>query len=102
MPPVWYIKSKLDETSWLKILQMADVIDNKGVRGVYGTRVIAKDGHECNSIAELEIDNWLFQHGISHEKEPFYPYDEELNPNTKYRGDLNIGNTLIVFGGLLS
>lgn len=102
MPPTWYLKSKLNESSWLKILQLAGVIDDKGIRGIYGTKVIAKDGHECNSLAELEIDNWLSQNGIPHEKEPFYPYDKELNPNTKYRGDFKVGNTLIEYAGLMT
>jgi hypothetical protein len=102
MPPTWYLKSKLNEKSWLKILQMAGVIDDKGIRGFYGTRVIAKDGHECNSLAELEIDNWLSQNGILHEKEPLYPYDEELNPNTRYRGDFKIGITIVEYAGLMS
>jgi hypothetical protein len=102
MPPTWYLKSKLNENSWLRILQMAGVIDEGGVRGTYGTRVLAKDGHECNSIAEVEIDNWLSENDIPHEKEPFYPYDEELNPNTRYRGDFKIGETIVEYAGLMT
>jgi len=102
MPPTWYIKSKVNENSWLKILQMAGVIDDGGIRGINGTRILAKDGHECNSIAEVEIDNWLFQNGIEHEKEPLYPQDNELNPKGRYRGDFRIGRTIVEYAGLMT
>ena len=42
--------------------------------------VIAHDGHECLSLAEKTIDDLLFDHSISHEKEPRYP-------GADYRGD---------------
>jgi hypothetical protein len=38
-----------------------------------GTLVLANDGHQCHSLAEARIDNWLTVQGIPHEREPTYP-----------------------------
>jgi hypothetical protein len=45
--------------------------------------VLAKDGHECLSLAEKTVDDLLFENGISHEKEPHYP-------GAMYRADWKI------------
>lgn len=38
-----------------------------------GTMVLAEDGHVCLSLAEKEIDDFLYRRGIKHEKEVYYP-----------------------------
>ena len=53
---------------------------------------VVKDGHECNSLAELEIDNWLFSNQIVHDKEPHYPYHSVYNLNERLRADFKIEN----------
>lgn len=41
---------------------------------MYKRRIcIARDGHICNSVSELIIDNWLHKHNITHQKEAPYP-----------------------------
>ena len=59
--------------SWFKLLVASGVLP-EGTRATrYGTMVIARDGHECLSLAEKTIDDLLFDHRIPHEKEPRYP-----------------------------
>jgi len=66
--------------SWFKLLVASGVLP-KGTRPTtYGTMVIARDGHECLSLAEKTIDDLLFEHCIPHEKEPRYP-------GAEYRAD---------------
>ncbi len=36
-------------------------------------KCFAKDGHSCNSVSELIIDNWLYKNNIVHKKETPYP-----------------------------
>jgi hypothetical protein len=59
--------------SWFKLLVASGVLP-AGTRPTrYGTMVIARDGHECLSLAEKTIDDLLFDQRIPHEKEPRYP-----------------------------
>jgi hypothetical protein len=59
--------------SWFKLLVASGVLP-EGTRPTrYGVMVIARDGHECLSLAEKTIDDLLFDHRIPHEKEPRYP-----------------------------
>ncbi|RIK31629.1 MAG: hypothetical protein DCC56_05445 [Anaerolineae bacterium] len=88
--------------SWFKALIQAGVLDDGTQRLFFGTRCLANDGHECASIAEKTIDDWLADHNIMHQKEPLYPYDEELNPATKLRADWRIESILIEYAGLMN
>lgn len=88
--------------SWFKALIQAGILDDGTQRLFFGTRCLANDGHECASIAEKTIDDWLTDHNILHQKEPLYPYDEELNPTTKLRADWQIEGILIEYAGLMS
>jgi hypothetical protein len=70
-------------SSWFKLLVASGVLP-EGTRPTrYGMMVIARDGHECLSLAEKTIDDLLFDRGISHEKEPRYP-------GADYRADWKI------------
>ncbi len=53
----------------------------------------AKDGHPCNSISEIIIDDWLFENNIPHDKEYLYP-------ERQYRCDFVVKNIFIEFFGL--
>lgn len=71
------------ESSWFKLLVASGVL-LEGTRPThYGTMVLARDGHECLSLAEKTIDDLLFDHCIPHEKEPRYP-------GADYRADWKI------------
>lgn len=52
----------------------------------------AKDGHLCDSVSELLIDNWLFKNRIAHKKDVLYP-------ETNHKADWSInlsGNKIFV------
>ena len=63
---------------------------------------IAKDGHICRSKKEVEIDNILYELGIEHENEVYYPYDKTYNKNSRKRCDWKIGNTYLEYAGMLA
>lgn len=88
--------------SWFKALIQAGILDDGTQRLFFGTRCLAIDGHECASIAEKTIDDWMANHNIRHEKEPLYPYDQELNPGSKLRADWLVDKTLIEYAGLMN
>jgi hypothetical protein len=87
--------------SWLQALTSAGIIDANALPGARGTRCIAKDGHECNSLAEKSIDDWLSDHSIPHDKEPIYPHHPKLNPSGRMRADWKVNDILIEYAGLL-
>ena len=43
---------------------------------MFAKKYVAKDGHKCDSLAEMIIDNWLFSRSIPHERS--YPYPGDL------------------------
>lgn len=53
----------------------------------------AKDGHLCNSVSEIIIDDWLFKNNIKHKREYLYP-------EGKCRCDFVISGIFIEFFGL--
>lgn len=86
--------------SWYQALIDAGVLQEGTQKTSRGYRCIANDGHECFSIPEKTIDDWLSKRGISHEKEPSYPYDTRLNP-TGFRADWLVGDILIEYAGMM-
>ncbi len=62
----------------------------------------AKDGCFCRSMEEVRIDDWLFENGIHHEKEPNYPKHPILNKGGRKRADWKVGKTFIEYAGLMS
>lgn len=57
-------------------------------------KCFAQDGHICNSVSELIIDNWLYKHNIVHKKEVSYP-------KGKFTADWSLTeNTFIEYFGL--
>ena len=101
MPPSWYLLNETHSSSWLKLLIDAGVLGSGTLQTPRGFRCIAKDGHVCNSLVELEIDNWLFDHGMQHEKEPIYPIHTTLNPNARLRADFLVNGIYVEYAGLM-
>jgi len=87
--------------SWFKALVASGVLVEDAQRTTFGVRCLAKDGHECLSFAEKVVDDWLYQHGISHIIEPFYPIDNHLNPNGLMRADWQARGFFIEYFGLV-
>ena len=58
--------------TWLRVLQSAGLVGDAW-RPARGTYCVAADGHDCRSLAERTIDDFLTAHGIAHEPEPRYP-----------------------------
>jgi len=61
--------------SWNKAVFAAGFAPNRSHDDRMYKRIIskAKDGHLCDSVSELLIDNWLYKNKILHEKDVHYP-----------------------------
>lgn len=68
--------------SWNNAVLMAGFTPNRSHDNRMYKRANAKaaDGHFCDSISELLIDNWLYQNNIAHERDAHYP-------GTNYKAD---------------
>jgi hypothetical protein len=88
--------------SWLKALVSARVLADGTYRTQRGIRCIAADGHECLSLAEKTVDDWLSSRSIPHEIEPLYPYHFHLNPSGRMRADWKVGPVFIEYAGLMN
>lgn len=82
--------------SYFKALIEAKLLDNNSRQTARGTHCLAKDGHECLSISEKTIDDWMYNNNIKHSKEPMYPKDADMNPNGFFRGDWLVNDSIIV------
>lgn len=60
---------------------------------MFANRQVAKDGHECDSLAEKMIDDYLFDMGIQHERNCPYPEGD-------YTADFKIQNKFVEYFGL--
>ena len=86
----WFVA---EEGSWFQALINCGVLKNAQRKSTYGTWNLAKDGHVCKSIAEKNVDDWLFEHNVLHDKEVRYP-------NANFIADWKIENTYIELYGL--
>jgi len=98
MGGVDHVKAKWD--SWFKALASSGVLPDGVMVTSRGIRCLAKDGHECHSLDEQQIDNWLSEHNLTHEREPIYPPHQILNPHGKRRADWRVGTVYIEYFGL--
>lgn len=57
-------------------------------------KITTKDGHIVRSAEEAQIDDWLAEHKIYHEYEPFYPGQK------KYKADFKVGEIYYEYCGL--
>jgi len=64
---------KREYGSWFAVLARAGCLPEGCRRETFGTRILAKDGHECLSLAEMTIDDALHRLNIPHRKEVRYP-----------------------------
>jgi len=92
---------KVEFGSYLKAIIAAGVLTDDTLKTPYGTRCLALDGHECHSLAERTIDDWLHQAGIPHEREPLYPHHPKYNPNDRMRADWLVRDTFVEYLGLV-
>lgn len=53
----------------------------------------AADGHRCDCIEEEIIDDWLWRHGIPHERPAYYPRSQGTGPPA--RADWAVGGALV-------
>jgi len=79
--------------SWLNALIQAGLLEDGTRPTARGTQTLALDGDVCLSLGEKTIDDWLFSHGIAHEREPAYP-------EGGYRADWRVGQDFIEYFGL--
>jgi hypothetical protein len=79
--------------SWLEALIEAGILEDGTRRTSRGTQCLAKDGHLCLSLGEKTIDDFLYDHGVSHEKEPKYP-------EGNYRADFLVNGVFVEYFGL--
>jgi hypothetical protein len=79
--------------SWFVALIHAGILDDGTRKTQRGIQSVAQDGHICFSLGERTIDDFLFTHSITHEREPLYP-------ERKYRGDFKCGDIYIEYFGL--
>ena len=80
--------------SYFKALVASDILEGSARKTPRGYMCLANDGHECRSLGEKTIDDWLYDHSIEHEKEPIYP--GEYN----FRGDWKVEEYFIEYWGL--
>lgn len=85
--------------SWFNALVKSGILEEARRLG-RGTMCLAEDEHQCLSLEEKRIDDWLYRNEIPHIKEPKYPYNEDLNPHERMRADWKVGEYYIEFFGL--
>ena len=61
--------------SWNKAIEEAGFQPNKSI---FSRRVIARDGHTCDSFGEMIVDNYLSERNIRHERSISYPHHAKL------------------------
>ena len=86
-----YKKARNSFGTWNKAIAAAGYKPNPIM---FANRYTAKDGHVCDSMAEMIIDDWLNSRGISHQRSIPYP---EFN---KMTCDFVVNKTFIEFFGL--
>jgi len=98
MGGVDHVKNKW--TSWFTAMASSGVLPDGVISTTRGIRCLAKDGHECRSLDEQQIDNWLTNNALQHEREPAYPFHPLLNPKGRRRSDWLVGDIYVEYFGL--
>lgn len=80
--------------SWFHALVESGILEKGARKTSRGTMCLAKDGHMCLSLAEKTLDDFLFNHGVTHTREPHYP-------NSNYRADFEVKGVYIEYFGLV-
>jgi hypothetical protein len=84
---------KCEFNSWLAALIDAGVLEDGTRKTSRGIQTLAKDRHVCLSLGEKTIDDFLFDRGIHHDKEPRYP-------TGNFRADFLVVGVFIEYFGL--
>jgi len=80
--------------SWAKV---RNALTGKGISFIQS----AADGHQCDSGAEVKIDDFLYKNKIEHYRAPSYPQHLELNPGGIRRADWKLADeTFVEYWGL--
>ena len=99
MGGIEHVKKKYG--TWFQGLAETKALPEGVLTTARGIRCLSNDKHVCHSLDEQRIDNWLFQRGIGHEREPLYPAHDELNPSERRRADWKVGDCFIEYFGLI-
>lgn len=85
-----YRSAEVQFGSWNQAIVAAGLTPNKSHsdRMYKRMRVRAEDGHLCDSISEVLVDNWLARNGIPHQRDIIYP-------KSHYKADWGIDNDKI-------
>lgn len=86
--------------TWFEGLVKLGLLPNNALVTDRGVMCVAIDNHICLSLAEMQIDNWLYSHNIPHVKEPLYPSHPIYNPSGLKKGDWKVGDIYIEYFGL--
>lgn len=84
---------KCEFNSWLEALIESGVLEDGTRKTSRGIQTLAKDRHICLSLGEKTIDDFLFDRGIHHIKEPRYP-------TGNFRADFQVDDIFIEYFGL--
>jgi hypothetical protein len=93
-----HVKGKVG--SWFEALAWSGALPDGVQATARGIRCLATDGHVCLSLQEQHIDDWLTDHGVPHEREPFYPPHQAFNPKGRRRADWKVGEVFVEYFGL--
>lgn len=86
--------------AWTLLLEDAGFAEH-GLRMGRGTLIRSRDGHLCLSMREKAVCDFLHQHNVPHEREPFYPRDPDYNASGLRRADWMLADgTLVELWGL--
>ncbi|MBI1955820.1 MAG: hypothetical protein HYS38_05455 [Acidobacteria bacterium] len=86
--------------SWFAALAQSGSLPDGVQATARGIRCLANDGHICFSLEEKHIDNWLSDHAVPHEREPFYPSHHAFNPTGRRRADWKVRDIFVEYFGL--
>lgn len=89
-----------DGESWLKTLIKYDILNENVRQTSRGIMCVADDNHDCRSIGEKQVCDWLTKKDIKHQREVNYPQHPEFNKLGLLRADWMIGNNYVEFFGL--
>jgi hypothetical protein len=79
--------------SWFRTLIEANILEDGAIQRSRGVQCLARDGHVCFSLGEKTVDDFLYQHNISHDKEQRYP-------EGNFRADFSINGIIVEYFGL--
>ncbi len=85
-----YIAARLRFGTWNKAIEAAGF---KPHLVLFAKKYVANDGHQCDSLSEKIIDDWLTSKRIIHQKNAYYL-------NSKYNADFKVNDIFIEFFGL--